>query len=468
MAEGIGNIIGSSVGEAAAFAAGVAIGPLLAPVLRQLENETWSKYQTQPVGAVLVAQGVAEGKIDKTTGYDEAANTGFGASAMDHLVAILKTAPSVAEALNLIRRGQMSPKDFPTVLQRAGIEDQWLAAYQALTATGLQPWEQPLSPADLAVGMVRNNVRSTDTDGNPIFPPGLSSEGSQVAQHPVPDIDPQKEAAESGMTLDRFTVLANNVGLPPGVIQGLQMLNRGIITEADFALLIEQSDMRIAWGPFILQLRRMLLTPHEYAELQLRGYITQEQRDAGAALHGLEPADAQLLYDVLGRAVSVKQITTGLARGGVYRDDIVNSGDPNYVDRLAALPWSQGGYSDVPAEYIAALERGNLRPEYYSLAYANRFTYPSYFVIKPLVADGALSVADATQIFENEGWPSDLAQKAAQSFAPAAAGGTKPKKLTNATIRSLVKKGDLTVAEAITRLEANGLDATDAQLYLDA
>ena len=87
------------------------------------------------------------------------------------------------------------------------------------------------------------------------------------------------------------------------------MLNRGIINEAAFYLLIEQSDARLAWGPFLLQLRRMLLTPHEYAELYIRGWISQQEMYDGTALHGLTQADTDLrqlrrAYDELNRIIN--------------------------------------------------------------------------------------------------------------------------------------------------------------------
>ena len=149
---GIGGFIGNSVGEAAAFAAGLAISPLLEPILQELRNETWSQYPSLPLDADVMAQAVAEGKVSSSTGQAEAELTGISSSAFALLVDAMKNGPGVAAGIDLIRRGQLAPADFLTVLQRNGLEDQFVAAYQAISATGLQPWEHPLSPADLASG----------------------------------------------------------------------------------------------------------------------------------------------------------------------------------------------------------------------------------------------------------------------------------------------------------------------------
>jgi hypothetical protein len=446
MADTIGKFVGNTVGEAAAFAAGIAVGPLLAPLLRALENETWSQYPDQPIAPGTLAQGVAQRKVDPGTAADEARLSGLAATPFAALVDIMRTAPSVAEALQLIRRGQMPFSEFPTVLQRAGLEDQWLAFFEALSTTGLQPYETPLSPADLALGLIRSNLPVPEIDGQPIFPLGGSTEGSIVPHDAVASIDVFAEAAASGMDAERMATLARNVGLPPGVIEGLRMLNRGIIDEPSFYLLIEQSDARLSWGEFLIQLRREVLGPHTYAELRVRDWIDDPTMYAGTALSGVTPEDTDLMVKNIGRPLAVHQVTTGLARGGVY----------------------PGLYANVPEPFRSAIAQSNIREEWAELAYANRYTLPSPFVLKALATGGDLSQPETETLLLDSGWPPDLAASVSRVWAPAAAVVAKPKKLTNATIRSLLRKGDITQEDALSRVEANGLTAADALLYLEA
>jgi hypothetical protein len=394
VADTIGSFIGNTVGEAAAFGAGIAVGPVLAPLLKALENEAWSQYPDAPLEAMLMAQAVLEGKVALADGQAEANLTGISNSRFNSLVTALGNAPSIAAAMELIRRGQLSSQQFGTILQRAGLEANWIAAYQSTSTNQLAPWETPLSPADLALGMVRNNLPNADSSGAPIFTPGLSSAGATVQQDPVEQIDVQAEAAMSGLDLDRFSVLARNVGLPPGVVEGLQMLRRGIINEADFALLIEQSDTRIAWGPALLQLQAAILTAHEAADLRLRGYINTDAMYYLGGLSGYSTGDMDLLLEDIGRPLPVHQITTGLERGGVF----------------------DGTDQTVPDPYLSSLEQSNIKPPWYSLAYANRYTYPGYFVLKALVADGGITTDQAATYLLYEGWEPELAALTAESF----------------------------------------------------
>lgn len=442
----IGKFVGNTVGEGAAFAAGLAVAPLLSPILKALENETRKAYPDWPLDPATVAQGVAEAKITDALGKSEASLSGVSNSRFESLVALLQKAPGIAGGLELIRRGQLDPSTFIDILQKNGLEAEWVTAYQKISATGLQPWENAVTPADLALGLIRGNLNPQDVNGQPMFPTGLSSEGSNVPVDQPLNLDVLKEAAASGVTPERMALLARNVGLPPGVIEGLNMLNRGIINEAAFGLLIEQSDARLSWGPFLLQLRRMLLTAHEYAELYIRGYITLADAHAGGALHGVETADMDLLIDMIGRPLAVHQVTTGLARGGTFG----------------------GEYEGVPEPYLTALRQSNIRPEWGNIAYANRYSLPSPFVLKALATAGDIDQATTLQLLLDSGWPPDLAEKVAKAWVPAAPAGTKPKKLTNATIRQAFRKGEITQDDALSRLEANGLSAGDAAIYLGA
>src|SRR5205823_7897286 len=139
---------------------------------------------------------------------------------------------------------------------------------------------------------------------------------------------------------------------------------------------------------------REILTAHNYAELQLRGYLTRDERLAGTRKHGMSDEDSDLLYDVLGRSIPVHQIETGEARGGVYN----------------------GPIDGIPEPFLASLRRGNLRREYFNLAYANRYSYPSGFMIRGLAQDGELTRAETEEILLEVGWSPKWATTFAQRW----------------------------------------------------
>ena len=94
------------------------------------------------------------------------------------------------------------------MLKRNGLEDEFIAAYQKLSSTELEPWEQPLSPADLALGLIRGNLNAQDVNGEPMFQPGGDTNGSNVPLNPVSDLDVIAEAAASGMSAERMATIA--------------------------------------------------------------------------------------------------------------------------------------------------------------------------------------------------------------------------------------------------------------------
>ena len=432
-----GKFTGNTIGEAAAFAAGVAIAPLLEPVVQELRNQSWQEAPSRPLDPATAAQGVAEHKIAEGAGASEAAMSGIGATPFANLVAIMRKAPGIAEGLHLIQRGQLAPSDFLTVLQRNGLEDEFITAYQNLSATGLRPWDVPLSPQELAVGIVRSLVPDPG-----FLPVTLDTEGGKVQSYTPANIDAVKEAAESGTDSERLRVMVGSFGRPPGPVETARATFRQIIDRADFNRGILESDIRPEWADALFEVAREILTAHDWVELHLRGYITKQEMYDGTALHGMSPEDTDRLFNVLGRPLTVHQITTGLARGGTFQPVPGELTDP----------------------YEASVHESNIKPAYYDLAIANKYTLPGYFVIKAMLTAGTITEAEGAQLFKEEGWPPDLAEKAAAALAPA---GSTGKRLTQSQIHAAFKAGTLSEADALARLEQDGYSPGDAQLLVD-
>lgn len=515
----IGKFIGNTVGEAAAFAAGVAVGPVLEPLLQKIRNATWSDYPDKPLDPTAIAEIVAQGLLGQDDGATEAAMSGLAATPFAALLQAAQIAPSVSEVLDLWRRNatkkpdeQISSDQVDHALSKAKLESQYWAAVKELAS-------ERLDPAVIAVAIQRGIMK--DPGFLPVGPP---TDTGVVPAFPVSPLDALNEAIASGIDEQRLFVETAIVGNPLSLQEAASAFFRGIIEQADYDRAVAEGNTRNEWGPAALAQARKILSAEQYAELELRGFYDRTTRLANTAQHGMSDGNSDNLYNVLGRSIPVKQITTGLARGGVFPTAIVESGDAAALASLANLPASEGGYSDIPQEYLSALQRGNLRPEYYSLAYANRYTYPSYFVIKPLVATGAITVEAATQIFEDEGWTPALAAAAAASFATSTtatpAGPTKTftnsavraisksyvaakitkdqatndlttlgvpsseyaalfnawdvtraatiEGLSNAQLRAAYRKGALDEPTTLARLQANGLSQADAVTYLAA
>lgn len=410
---------------------GVAAADAMAPVIEPAKQQAWAENTNKVLALGELAQLVAQAILDFDSAAGEAARTGYDPNRVQAVVQGMLRAPAVGELLTLLRRGAIGEPAFLHGLRKAQLEGQYDEALLSLQTVRL-------SAQELATMVQRSIVPN---DG--LLPVVFDNTGSDVTPMPMAKIDTLAEAAASGYDRERIAALARIVGLPPAPGELLQLYNRGVINLEAYRQGVSEGNTRNEWADALFELRRRLITPHDYAELQLRGYLTRKQRDDGAALSGMTPGDAQLLYDLIGRSISVHQVTTGKARGGVF----------------------QGPTDTIPDEYLQALERGNLRPEYYSLAYANRYTIPSYFVMRAIIQSGGLTIAEATTYFEQMGWPPDLAGKAAAAFAGGT--GSAARVETKAELSDEYAGGYIDQAEYQAALEGLGYSGQALTLELE-
>lgn len=427
---GLGKFFGRTASEGAAFAAGIATAPTLAPVVRELENETWKRYQSRPVAHGDAAEIVAENVEQLEWGKDQASQNGLSGDKFEAIVGAVMNAPGFAQLLTLYRRGEITQAELEHGFRKARLETRWDSHLETLR-------DDRLDPAVVALAIVRGLIE--DPGILPVAPP--VGEG-KVPKFPTFNVDAVAEAAAHGIDRERLSVLVGNTGRPMAVVEAARAAFRGIIERVDFDRAIAEGDIRNEWKDALYDVAREILTANQYAELQLRGYLNETQRRAGTALHGMSAHDSDLLYDVLGRSIPVKQVTTGEARGGVY------GGDPG----------------NIPEAFLRSLQRGNLRPEYYPLAYANRYTLPSAFVIRSLLKDGAITADQGNTLLLESGWEPKWARLVADHYATATAAPADPhaKSATTGlltTIRHRYTSGDITEAQAADALAKTGLPA---------
>jgi hypothetical protein len=223
-------------------------------------------------------------------------------------------------------------------------------------------------------------------------------------------------------------------------------MNRGAMEASDVQRGIAESNLRNEYQDVALLLARRLLTPHEYVEAQIRGYIDEDARRAGTRLHGMTDADSDLLFLNSGRPLVAHQITTGLARGAKFEP----------------LP------GELTDPYDAAVHESSVHPSYYEIWKANKYTYPPLFQLTNLVKANAISADVAADWATKNGLAPEVVTAMHTFWAGSSSTTTAKKKLSNATIRSSWKKGNISEAEALADIEANGLSAEDARIFLYA
>lgn len=373
---------GQTVEYAVGFGLGFALGRALTPIGNTIIQEAYGKDPNKPLDVHDVAAMIAEA-IDVPGGADaEGVRTGYDPARTAALGVLQHTAPGVGELLTLLRRQAITEAQLAHGFRKAKIEGEWDAPLATLK-------DLRVDPAVIATAIQRGVM--VDPGLLPVGPP---SGVGKVTPMPVSPLPTEREAADSGVDLERLAVYARIVGLPASPDLAARMTFRGIIDRIDFDRAIAEGNTRNEWAPFLFEGFREILTSHEYAELRLRGWIDTTAMQAGAAKHGMSQADIDLLEKMIGRPLAVHQIVTGIARGGTYG----------------------GEYADVPEPYLKALQESSVRPEWGNLAYHNRYTLPGAFVLRRLLQDGAITAAEGEELFLEEAWRPDLAKKVADAY----------------------------------------------------
>jgi hypothetical protein len=427
---------GLAIGEGV----GGAIADVVIPQLQDLKNTQWSKHTLVPLPGELGARLIAESvPFSNFNPGQDATFAGINGDRFQAMIELARRYPGLPEALMMWRRGFANYGNVSGWLHRAGLSDEIV---QQMIGPGPDParlFYDRLDPAQIALGIVRSLLADPG-----LMPVQLDTAGGVVPRYPQSSIDPLQEAIDSGIDRERLRVLVGEIGLPMSTQQAASAFFRGIIERPDYNRSILEGDVRPEWADAILAQARQILTAGEYAELQLRGYYDRAQRLLNTAKHGMSVADSDLLYNVLGRSVNVHAVTTGLARGGTYPST----------------------YADVPQPYRAAIQRSNIREEWVGLAYANRYTYPSAFVLRALAQAGDLGdEAAVEQILLEIGWKPDLAKQVAARWVPAGASAdphvAKAQTQLWNTIHRSYLNGESDQAKVETNLNAAGV-ALDA------
>jgi hypothetical protein len=380
--------IGSTPSLLLGFAVGGAASAAFDPALEIPKQEAWASAPNRVLDPGLLAALVAQGGVDLGTAQTISEKSGHGAKNLDALVYMAQTVPGVAEALHLWRLGFISDDLMQHVLVKEGLDQRYVGPLLR-TKT-----EELIGLGDIAIAVVRGILPAPS-----YVPVPVPVQGDKVPRYPQVNIDPETLAAKIGFSPEALQVMVGRSGLSLAPVMAAQALFRGLISENDFLIAIGEGDLRTEWADTLKGASRQILTAGEYAELQLRGFLSADERRTHTEKHGMTDADSDLLYDVLGRAPAVHAVTTGLARGATY----------------------DGTAQTIPEPYLSAVQRANVRPEWYDIEYHNRFSYPSGFQIRAEAQNGDLSESKTEEILLEIGW----APKWATFFATKWTGGTK-------------------------------------------
>lgn len=421
------------------FGVGTALAEALHPEAVELGQASWRLNRIKALDPAEAARAEAQGYTGTLDGDGEAAAAGISPDRYQALRFLAQTAPGAPELIELWRRGEIDREQATAGLRKAGLQDEYVAPVLAL-------FTDRLDPAVVALAIVRGLI--ADPGILPVSPP--TGEG-RVPAFPRFSIDAAKEAEAHGIDLERLSVMVGNMGRPASPDQAARAMWRGELDKIDYQRAISEGDVRNEWADAILASLVEIPTATDYVQARLRAWIDTEQMHAGAAKHGMAATDADLLLKIHGRPLSWHQVFIGLRRGGVY----------------------DGPTTDIDPAFLKALEESDIRPEWYNLAWAQRYSYPSAFVLRTLTQSGDITGDEVHAILLDEGWEPTLAAKVAARWAGGTAAKadahiTKAETQLWAALHKSYVNGETTDQAAQTDLAALGVapDATPAVLHL--
>ena len=356
----LGGITAGVGAEGLAFAAGFAASHALQPEAVTIAQDAWNGAQVRRLDALMAAQAAAEGLIDPQTMATEASYSGYDSTRFAYLYGVSLNAPGMGELLTMLRRKTINPGNFAHGLRKARLEPMWDTALADLAV-------QYIGLGDIAMAIVRSALPAPSYV--PVPPP---TTGLTIPRFPQVQLDPEALAAKLGFDKQMLQIMVARSGLSLAPGLAAQSRFRSLINDQDYLLAVAEGDLRTEWADTLLNVSRQILTSGEYAERELRGYTDRAGRLADTDKHGMSHADSDKLFQVLGRPLNVHQITTGLARGGTFNPQ-------------------QGELTDP---YNASVHESNIKPAYYDLAIANKYSYSVPFWWRAMAQANAFGPID--------------------------------------------------------------------------
>lgn len=353
-------------GIAAGVAVGGGVSAAIEPQVQSIVNDAWSNQRTKPLGVVVAATLAAELYGGGHADEGEAALTGYDGGRFAALVEAARTSPDVGILLILYRRKLISAGDLEHGLRKAKLDGRYRGPIEGLA-------DVLLSPAELA------NARQQEfiDDGR------LHSEG-----------------ALQGYAAERMDLLYKMAGLPPGAMDGLTMLRRGIISEATYRELVAEGHTKTKYTDDLLALRTHVLSATDAAELRLRGWIDAAESYRIGDLNGYDREAMDRLFENRGRPATPHQMFLAIRRGDATR-----------------------------ADFDRAIVQSNIRPEYADWLWAIRYSYPSLFQLRGAVQSGGIAPARALTILSYQGFEAQDAAAVVASWTKATLDGHKAETL---------------------------------------
>lgn len=388
---GLGTLLG--------FIGSQLLEPIMLPGLHLLNENTTNQIFDPQTAATLAARGI----ISKDFARSESSGGGLDEPHQNWLQEAQVAYPTLDVALRLVNLDLATEDEVKLWLERQAVPpghwDRLIALRRLL-----------LSPADLALA----NLRGFMDDAT------LSGYAKQLG---ISDAD--------------MSVLVQNTGEPPGLMQLLEAYRRGFIDQERLVHGIRQSRVRDEWSDVVEKLRYSPMPIADAITAAIRGYITREQAQAIADQGGLLPDQFDVLYHAHGRPIADGQALQ------LYNRGLMTAEQVRQVVRE----------SDVKDEYVDNVLELSVK-------------LLPYFEVKAILQSGVRDKEWGIKQLMMQGYTADEAD--AVAAASTTAKTTSLKSITEAQVLQLYEAKDISKDQADELLKNIGYEASESNYVLDA
>jgi len=373
----------------------------------------WAQHPNNTLPIDLISDALNRGIIDSDTGHAEALKTGWQDPQLSWMTQLTGEPPGPIDMINLWRWGRITEDQLDAGLLFSRLNEAYVPMMKLLS-------QGFMSPAD-AIELAVKDVVTVDQ----------AQEYFQLA----------------GGEPDQWEVLYEGAGDAIGIIEATNLLNQGLITEAQFTQVLGRSRINPIFYPIAEQLTHKFLQPYQISSMLKAGSATPEQAAVWMANlgYGADQIQAFIGASPSTTLAGAKAETEAMIMQE-YAEGIIDAQAAN--NALVNL-----GYSQDNAAMLTGLQDAKA-------AKAERDT--AVGGIKTAMIDGKISAAQAETDLISLGVPSSTINGYLKAWAVDAT--TKVKTLTPAEIAKAANNGYLTWSEAIQRFMSLGYSQSDADI----
>lgn len=393
----------------------VVTGAAAQPFGAMFAAAAWRQQPVQRLTPPTLATLFVRGAIDPGRAQAEARENGLNAERFDLLTKATGNPPGPQDLLTAYRRGVIDKGRLEQGIRQGDLRNEWIPTIEALRYA-------PVDPSTAIQAAVQGQASKTEA---------------------------QKIAAQGGLDPAQFDLAYRVAGDPPGVVQAIELWQRGDMTRADVVQVIAESRVKTKYTDALLKLRRRLLPADTIGVLFGKGTLTHAEAASRLAEYGYDPADVNAWLE--SHRQQQQQQTRDLAKAEILALYAARS----LTRAEAAGLLRQLGYDQGEAGLLLDLtDTARLRRARDTALSRIHTLYVGHRIDRPEAAGamGRLSVP-ADQQRELLGvW--DLERSA------------NVRDLTEAQIIAAYKRDLFTEGEALTRLRAIGYQGHDAAILL--